>query len=158
MTYWLLGFGCGIILSGIVGAICSLNIQEYNIGVSNVTDPPMMEINNQEQFEKINNENIEEYKTEKYENEISSVEQESSKVERVDPSIEVLETIEVSIPSKSMATDIAKILEKAGVIEDSKAFVDFIKEKKKTTKLKSGKIIFTKNSSYDEILEILAHD
>ena len=158
MTYWLLGFGCGIILSGIVGAICSLNIQEYNIGVSNVTDPPMMEINNQEQFEKINNENIEEYKTEKYENEISSVEQESSKVERVDPSIEVLETIEVNIPSKSMATDIAKILEKAGVIEDSKAFVDFIKEKKKTTKLKSGKIIFTKNSSYDEILEILAHD
>ena len=158
MTYWLLGFGCGIILSGIVGAICSLNIQEYNIGVSNVTDPPMMEINNQEQYEKINNENIEEYKTEKYENEISSVEQESSKVERVDPSIEVLETIEVNIPSKSMATDIAKILEKAGVIEDSKAFVDFIKEKKKTTKLKSGKIIFTKNSSYDEILEILAHD
>ncbi len=158
MTYWLLGFGCGVILSGIVGAICSLNIQEYNIGVSNVTDPPMMEINNQEQFEKINNENIEEYKTEKYENEISSVEQESSKVETVDPSIEVLETIEVNIPSKSMATDIAKILEKAGVIEDSKAFVDFIKEKKKTTKLKSGKIIFTKNSSYDEILEILAHD
>lgn len=158
MTYWLLGFGCGIILSGIMGTIFSLNITQYTRDLNNNKEISVVKENNRNQIEKIETDSLEEYKTEKYGKKTTNVEQESSDIETIDYAKVTSENVEVYIPSQSMATDIAEILEAAGIIENSSTFVNFMKEKKKTTKLKSGKIIFSKNLSYEEILEILAHD
>lgn len=162
MTYWLLGFGCGIILSGIVGTICTLNVQEYKISVSSTEELEPIETNNQDEEIKPDNEKVEEYKTEKYEDEIQVSNQDSSETDRLEVNAqipeEIPEEIEIYIPSMSNATEIAGILEDAEIIDDSKAFIDFLKQNKKTTKLKHGKITFPKIVTYEEILSILLNN
>ena len=158
MTYWLLGFGCGIILSGIVGTICTLNVQEYKNSVVNAKELETIETNNQGEQIKSDDEKVEEYKTEKYEDEIQISDQESPDTDTLELNAELPEEIEIDIPPMSNATEIASILEDAGIIDNSKAFINFLKQNKKTTKLKQGKVTFPKIATYEEILTILINN
>lgn len=155
-TYWLLGFGCGIVLSGIIGAIMALGIQEYSEEAAPEVEREMIQSNENLDKGAINNETVDEYKTEKYEQDQTINEGVSTdiKVEE-DIKVEAPETIEVYVPERMIASEIAMLLEEYGVIEDAITFVEFVREQKKTTKLQDGKLIFDKNGSYEEILEIL---
>lgn len=156
-TYWLLGFGCGIILSGIVGTICSLNIRVETSGITSSEWASGIKDQNEEEKQSIQY-NAEEYKTEKYEKQNIKRDEEVLVDDKTNDNSEVINTIRVHIPSQSGATDIAQILEKADIIDDVDAFIGFIKDQNKATKLKHGEIIFSENLTYEQVLEILTYN
>lgn len=163
LTYWLLGFGCGIVLSGTMGILYSLNIQEYRSDVNSGKSVAVTPENSQNPIKTSEINEPEQYKTEKYEKQEHIIKQESPEQESPNrdnsSSNKILsESLEVFIPSQSRATDIAKILEVAGVLENSNAFIQFIEDQNKTTKLRHGSLIFRKNLNYEEILDILIQD
>lgn len=163
LTYWLLGFGCGIALSGMMGILYSLNIQGYRSDTSNDQSLVVTSDASQNLIKENESHKLQEYKTEKYEEQEAIIEQGGSEQEPSNKEQSSRETIasevlEVYIPSQSRAMDIAKILEAAGVLEDSNAFITFIEEQNKTTKLRHGSLVFAKNLNYKEILDILIQD
>lgn len=157
-TYWLLGFGCGIILSGIVGTVCSLNIRVETSGMNNSELASDIKVQNEDEKKLIKYDAEEEYKTEKYKEENIKSDEELLVVDEINDGSEVINTILVHIPSQSGATDIARILEEADIIDDAKAFISFIKDQNKATKLKHGEIMFTKKLTYEQVLEILTYN
>lgn len=158
MTYWLLGFGCGIILSGIVGVFCSLNIRLETSAI-NHNEPTTVVGNNSEEENKPIKHNIEkEYKSEKYEEENAKSDTQALSNEKIEDVKETSSTIQVHIPTQSGATDIAQILKLADVIDDANAFISFIKDQNKATQLKHGDIVFSKNLTYEQVLEILTYN
>lgn len=174
VTFWLLGFGCGITFAGTIGTWVTLQIDAS------------IHKENQEENEK--NEKIQEFEAE---NEISlknksqqenlkDFEQDREYVEQkdvnnnqvmVDNKEELIggdenkaiekqeekteEYCEVFIPSTSGATDICSILEAAGVIESGKEFRRYIKEQEKQTYLKDGTFNLPKGADYETLLALL---
>lgn len=65
------------------------------------------------------------------------------------------ETIEVYIQRGTKAYFISDLLYKKNIIDSADGFTKFLKEKNMTTQLGSGYFIIPKNSTYDEILQIL---
>lgn len=65
------------------------------------------------------------------------------------------EVIKINIPKNLGASQICKILQENGVIDNSKQFKEYIVKEGKTTKLRSGDFFFTKDLEYDEVLDIL---
>lgn len=171
VTFWIMGFGCGIVLAGMIGTLVSLKtvgriqeIQEENKITSQieqqVTDQEfknednkykeqsstLNEINNNSQMENINNnEAIANNKEESVGNtENESIETNNDKMYQ-----------EVFIPSTSGSGDICRILEAAGVIEDGDAFHEYIKAKNKQKYLKDGTFSFPKDADYETLLKML---
>lgn len=154
-TYWLLGFGCGIVLSGIIGAITALGIQDDGKKVSGVLEQEVEQTYKKQEQNRQNNETVDEYKTQKYEEKQEVVESEALPTHIPNVEVKEIETIEVYIPSKAIAREIAFILHEHGVVDDATSFLEFVREQKKTTKLKDGNLTFVKNASYEEILNTL---
>lgn len=123
-----------------MGIVYSLKIQEYRSYENNSKTVLAVPEDNENLIQEGETDKSKEYKTEKYEDQI------------------ITEPLEVYIPSQSRATDIARILEAAGVLENSSAFIQFIEEQDKTTKLRHGNLVFPKNLNYEEILDILIQD
>ena len=63
--------------------------------------------------------------------------------------------VEITIPSYFTAAQIARLLEKEGIIEDSEDLIEYIISKHKTRSLQHGTKIFTSDSSNEEVLQIL---
>ncbi len=154
-AYWLLGFGCGIVLSGIIGAITALGIQDDSKKTSGVLEQEVEQTYKNQEQNRQNNETVDEYKTQKYEEKQEVVENEDLPTHIPNVEVQEIETIEVYIPSKAIAREIAFILQEHGVVDDATSFLEFVREQKKTTKLKDGNLTFVKNGSYEEILDIL---
>lgn len=154
-TYWLLGFGCGIVLSGIIGAVTALGIQDDSKKISGVLEQQVEQTYEKQNQNRQDNETVDEYKTQKYE-EKQDVNESVSLPTNI-PHVEAkeIETIEVYIPSKAIAREIATILHEHGVVDDATSFLEFVREQKKTTKLKDGNLTFVKNASYEEVLNTL---
>ncbi len=76
-----------------------------------------------------------------------------NKVEDNDKS--TVETVKVVIPSGSTGSSIANILSEKGLIEDKEQFLAKMSELKLDTKLKCGEFEIGKNSTLEEILEII---
>ncbi len=66
------------------------------------------------------------------------------------------ENTTVEIKSGMSSESIAALLQQKGIIDDSGAFIDKLKESNKETKLKEGTYEIPKGSGYDEIISILA--
>ena len=61
----------------------------------------------------------------------------------------------VTIPSRMSASEICTLLEKEGIVDDGKAFLDYIKKQKKQALLRAGYYELSVGGSYLEILNEL---
>lgn len=79
-----------------------------------------------------------------------------SEIERTDEIIEEItlsEEVNITIPSGFSSYDIAELLYKHGIIENTYDFNSYIIINKYDRKLQPGKYIFKKGSNYDEIIK-----
>ncbi|MGL4345394.1 MAG: hypothetical protein ACRCTE_09360 [Cellulosilyticaceae bacterium] len=63
--------------------------------------------------------------------------------------------VAVTIPPYLGSEEITELLKQYGVIEDSGAFNEYLKSKKKTRSLQHGTMYFPRQGQYSEILDIL---
>lgn len=66
-----------------------------------------------------------------------------------------MEKVTIEIKSGMSSESIAALLKQKGIIDDSEAFIDKLKESNMETKLKEGTYEIPKGSGYDEIIGIL---
>lgn len=169
VTFWLLGFGCGIALAGMIGTLLTLRIDISSQRISTRENDVVDELIKEKQDD-----------VEKKSNEVSSIDSSPDNgIERDDNNGQILmeneelsfaaddqtsiveqqneaETYrEVSIPNASSANEICTILENAGIVENGKDFLSYIKEHKKQTRLKNGTLSLPTDASYETLLELL---
>lgn len=65
------------------------------------------------------------------------------------------EVIKIIIPKNYGSSQICKLLQEHGIVEDAEKLQEYIKQQGKMTKLRSGEFYFTKGLEYEEILNIL---
>lgn len=156
--FWLIGLGCGFILSGIVVMLCLLQVEEYRNSLWKVQDQvgqeqSIQEITRKTSLPQTSPENVVTDVPEEINKIVSSKEEDAelntSEIE------EENDMIKISIPRNLSASQTCEILENEGVVGDGKALTEYIKAEEKTTKLRSGNFIFEENMSYEEILDIL---
>lgn len=172
VTFWLLGFGCGIILAGIVGTLLTLRVdarvQEVNRKENNVNDiveesriesPNSLESerNTEALIDPVLNESIQK---DTNNNQIMINSKEEFNGDHPTQDIEAKEEIiesyyTVYIPSTSSASDICVILEEAGIVESGEDFLDYIKVHKKQTRLRHGTQNLPKHTDYETLLTLL---
>ncbi|PHV71770.1 hypothetical protein CS063_04215 [Sporanaerobium hydrogeniformans] len=163
VTFWLIGLGCGMIISGITMMVYILScesaireiVKENEVHAEKQTD----EIKAQ-QIEIPSNEKISSALQE-LKQEISGLKKETQEEEGIEKSSTLTdenqnEKIKVFISKRMNAIEICKLLKEAGVIEDEKNFFDYVSAQNKTRYLKSGVLEFEKEASNEEILAILA--
>lgn len=150
-TFWLVGFGCGIILSGLIGVVMLLNTDEYKNSIntqidrSETTAPTLAELDASESDEDLGDSEIE------VNNNLESDEKSNNEQIEIEESGQII----VNIPSGLTASETCKLLEEYGVVEDGDAFNEYIRSKQKTTKLREGEREFPKNATYEEVLDLL---
>ena len=162
VTFWLLGFGCGIALAGMIGTLFTLRIDSVIQQQTNVKENTIID---EAKIERQNN-------TKEQSNEESSVDPVLSKnsqenlndnqttIDSYMPAIdtqqkEVNNYCEVYIPDTSSASEICEILEEAGIVESGKDFHEYIKEHRKQTRLKDGMLNLPIQSDYETLLALL---
>lgn len=180
VTFWLLGFGCGMVCMGILGTWMTLKIgvdmqkEDQEQGrVHNSLEAPRNEnledINGKDANDKTdslieyaenkdnsqvkiinNNEMIVDNKEEL----VGGEERQNLEKNEVEE-VEIEGYCEVFIPSTSGAGDICTILEKAGVVEDGKEFHNYIKAQGKQAYLKDGTFTLPKHADYKKLLTLL---
>ena len=179
VTFWLLGFGCGVVFMGILGTWIALTLQvdkeqETQVNNHNLLEEvirdseeneddleskdsllnPAEDKNNLQADIINNNEMIVDNKEELIGGEQLQILEENQATEQVEEIIEEA-YCEVFIPSTSGSGDICRLLEAAGVVEDGEAFHEYIKVKGKQKYLKDGTFNFPKDANYETLLKIL---
>lgn len=137
--FWLMGLGCGILLSGIIGTFLSLNILNEEFKVRNEVTS---QFNSNNETNRSNEESNSDNKT----NEKNIPKVSNNKKE---------ETIQLYITSGLSATEICELLEKNQIIKDAIKFKEYVKKQGKVTSLRQGKFEFSRNMSDEEALGIL---
>lgn len=166
MTFWFIGLGCGMIISGIVMMI-------YILACENTL---VKQNGNSVEANKIYDEGTEESKSglgvlpdkqvsfvlEELKEEIIGLKKERDHEDKTQQYIELDiekvnedEKIKVFIMEDMGATQICKLLKEAGVIENEKNFFDYVVAHGKTKYLKHGWIEFPKAGTNEEILDRL---
>lgn len=159
-NFWLLGFGCGIILTGAVGTFMSLGIKVPDQAVHALESPIEQVAEGKASEEKVEDQGTAPNQT----SEITEVEtkeeikepQELETSEQV-PS-KVVYYVEVHIPHSSTAKTISKILEEEGVVDDAAAFLEYVSERKKQRYIRSGTVELPQNGDYEEVLDLLINN
>lgn len=155
VTFWIIGFGCGIVVTGIIGALLTLNVQQKEKDEVYAESPKLEEstiISPESISDESKQHNLVEDEQKKVEN--SAIEtNENQEQNNVDEQVKVIQN--VIIPSKLNASEICEILEKNGVVKDGDDFLKYVKEQKKQTYLKSGEYNLPVEASYDIILNKL---
>lgn len=157
VTFWLLGFGCGITFSGIVGTWVTLQIdasiqQENQVSIENKNQQEKLKdsIQNKEPLEgkDVNNNQVVVDNKEEIigGEERKTIEESKEKTQ---------DYYEVFIPSTSGASEICSILEAAGIIESGKEFHQYIKAQGKQAYLKDGTFKLPKDVDYETLLTLL---
>lgn len=171
VIFWVLGFGCGIVFSGIIGTWITLQVNvriqnqsQGEIFVSDSAEETKIENQNPIQNDK-SRESLIEDKSSIAEKEVNNNQIVVNNNEELIGSgdnrgIEKNEKkqedyCEIFIPSTSGASEICKILEEAGIVENGKAFHDYIKEKGKQAYLKDGHFTLPKDADYETLLALL---
>lgn len=135
IAYYLLGLGCGIVLSGMV-----------MLGVS------LKSIGRVEQVVAIQEEQQHYLQIKPSIAEIKPVITTTSDL--VEP-LEEEKWVEITIPAHAGSQDIVALLVENRVIEDAQAFSEYIKMHKKTKSLQHGTLLFPRKGQYSEVLDIL---
>jgi len=167
LTFWILGFGCGMVVTGIIGTLLSLNIEVDTTKQSDKT----------EQVSEIKEESLVQKETGVLEtvdaketlNETTSInhtlssegklgehaEEQGESQETQQVEISQNEVCEITIPSDLSASQICEILEKNNIVESGKDFLAYVKERKKQTYMQSGHYTLPIHADYEELLEQL---
>lgn len=177
VTFWLLGFGCGMVCMGILGTWMTLKIgadmQKEDQEQGRVHNP--LEGARNENLEDINDKDVNnktdsliEYAENKDDSQVKIINNNEMIVDNKEElvggekhqsleknEVEIEGYCEVFIPSTSGAGDICTILEKAGVIEDAKEFHNYIKAQGKQVYLKDGTFTLPKHADYKKLLTLL---
>ncbi len=146
-----------IIMIGIIAAI-ALIINWKLDGLFSLSDVNELYAQSSESTdEKVSedeNKNINPSDEEKEEGE-SSEDEETTEETNTEESNENKEVITISIPAGSLPGDIGNILVSEGLLESKDEFLKKVIDNNLETKLRYGKFKIAKNSSVEEILEIL---
>lgn len=160
-TFWLLGFGCGMILTGMLGTLLTLKV-DFEVVSSqddqthNTMQPLTKEDKEIENLSLEESDTVSEDEPIKEDNLIEDLVGEKENTLKLEEStVETQEKYEVYIPDQSGASEICRILEQAGIIENGKDFLEYIKENEKQTKLKNGYLELPYNADYATLLELL---
>lgn len=160
-TFWLLGFGCGMILTGMLGTLLTLKVDFEVVSsqddqIHNTMQPLTKENKEIENLSLEESDTVSEDEPIKEDNLIEDLVGEKENTLKLEEStIETQEKYEVYIPDQSGASEICRILEQAGIIENGKDFLEYIKENEKQTKLKNGYLELPYNADYATLLELL---
>lgn len=160
-TFWLLGFGCGMILTGMLGTLLTLKV-DFEV-VSSQEDQKLSTMqsmtNEHEEIEELTleeNEKVSEVNPTEEDDLTKDLVEEKKNISDIEEStIKVQEKYEIYIPEQSGASEICTILEQAGLVENGKDFLGYIKENGKQTKLKNGYLELPYNADYATLLELL---
>ena len=171
-TFWLLGFGCGMALTGIIGTFCVLNVkmesQPENVSLAvtekldvvETTETPSESISktsimpSKTTLEYSENQRQEEKQTPSGRVEVTN--QDEKAKETIDKEVgmeEVYKTI--TIPKAVGAKQICDLLEEEGLIDNADDFLTYIKSYKKQRFLKHGELTLPLNVDYERLLEEL---
>lgn len=153
--FWLIGLGCGMILSGIIMIVLILNAQEYKQEiVGKFSNEP---VQNTEETFNINQvsptESVDDIEEEQ-QSESDDLKKEEYIEEHVAEEVEPVDKV-IYIPGNSTALQVCIILEQEGIIEDAKGFSDYLVKNKKTTYLRNGTITLPTGASYEELMKQL---
>lgn len=140
--YLIIGIGCGILLSGMVMIALSL---EYGKTYTNVMNQHAIEKKELQQEIKGYQQTMKDYKQE-----IDDTHNNKNNPYEVQ---EVYK--KVQIPSSTTSNQIALFLEEQGIVDEADAFQEFLVQKGKTRKLRTGVKYFPLHGNYDEILQVL---
>ncbi|WP_069997480.1 hypothetical protein [Cellulosilyticum sp. I15G10I2] len=165
LVFGLIGFGCGIILSGIVMIVVVLNTNIYEQEISiQYSEKEQQEI--KEQLKAIQTQLAQSTslnESELTEQQLIQIDQINEKILQDEAAAKELPQdtnagtiVTVHIPKNATSEKICKILEDAQVISDAKDFENYVKAQKKTKYLKDGKITLPAYGTYEEILELIA--
>lgn len=172
VTFWLLGFGCGIALAGIVGTLLTLRVdarmqessrQENN--VNNVGEESRIESQSNMESEKNKENSIDSVLSESIQEDISSNQvvinnkeehTRDNHLQAIERQEEIIESYcIVHIPNTSSASEICTLLEEAGIVENGKDFLEYIKAHKKQTRLRYGTLNLPNHTDYETLLTLL---
>ena len=171
-TFWLLGFGCGIALTGIVGTFCALNIEvgkeDVSLGTSSLNEQESSRATKspQPEISVMSSEPVEETAPSKkndalMEQSPSGIPKDEQFVEEIGigesqaPKEREVAYKSITISQTAGASEICKQLEEEGFIEDADAFLAYIKSLKKQRFLKHGELLLPLNVDYERLLEEL---
>ena len=150
-TFWLLGFGCGVTVTGIIGVFVSLKIETPKNEQVATYEKVVKEAPSMMPLEEIAEVTSESLKEEQMVNETEKSLEPSAAVNEE----ETIAYKVIDIPKSASAKEICELLEKEGVIEDSEAFLDYIRSKKKQRFLLYGKLSLPVGTSMEVLLDEL---
>lgn len=129
--YVLIGIGIGIVISGIIMLGIVLNLSENKVQEDNgIAAQPKIEPIVKEPVEKKTQIQVEQKKEEKKE-------------------------VSIFVPEEAGATEVSKLLQEQGVVENADDFLKYIYKNKKSKVLKDGTITFPLHATYEDILALL---
>ena len=146
-TFWLLGFGCGMAFTGILGTFISLKVVPMSIVQE--THKSLSEDVAQSEGEMPTQLSQVDENAQNQQSNINGDGQESESLEQ-----EALYR-EIDIPSVYSASEICQLLQEEGIVEDGKAFLEYIRERKLQRYLQDGHLKLPLNASYEELLNEL---
>lgn len=168
ITFWLLGFGCGIVLAGGIGTVLSLKTvrqeehMEKQTSIEQANQPEM--VNDSEKQDLESTSEIDEP------NETNEIDQDKRLVtspdvveiqeddlasmtnEVVEPEIK---KCQIMIPYQISASEVCSILQENGVVVDGEDFLEYIKKQKKQAYIKAGWHELSVGVDYDTLLNEL---
>ncbi len=163
-TFWLIGFGCGMVVSGIIGALFTINLEAHE-----TNDEPIKIVTDQlkqrelEEEKKVEVKNGQVIQDEKVRLDID-INKQNSEI-TPSPTLTTTSTLkvvqkkycEIEIPKNISAVEICELLEEKGVISSSDVFLEYVKSQNMQSRLRAGKIKVPILGSNEEILDALVH-
>lgn len=165
LTFWIIGFGCGVMVTAMVGMILSLNMEQSTPQAALKTEPiikattkNVVEDNKQEQT--INIKNEEDVNIEEETLEVKDTLNQTEEMTHANASLENEEkeepkTCQITISDEFSGQDICNLLEEKGLVDDGEAFRHYIWSQNKQRALHSGTITLPYGLSYEELLSWL---
>lgn len=163
-TFWLIGFGCGMVVSGIIGVLFTINLQAHETAsepIEIVTDQLKQRELEEEKKVEVKNEQVIQDGKMRLDMDVNKQNSE------ITPSSELTTTstikvvqkkyCEMEIPKNMSAVEICELLEEKGVISSSEAFLEYVKSQNMQSRLRAGKVKVPILGSHKDILDALVH-
>lgn len=163
VTFWIIGFGCGVMVTAMVSILLALNLTK-SYDVTDLKAEPIV-IADESSDETIKQENqLDNIKNEEDINIISEpLDQVETQDSKQDPitnketkkADKTQETCQITITDDLSGQDICNLLEEKGLVDDGEAFRHYIWSQNKQRSLHSGTLTLPYGLSYEELLSWL---
>lgn len=154
MTFWIIGFGCGMMVTAMIGVLLSLNLSTTKIeepivkAIVSESNDKQNKPNNIKKDETIVNIESQENKAL---TEVQKEAEEEKKIETTDKP----KSCEITILDHYSGNDICQLLEEKGLVDNAESFRQYIWSQNKEKSLYSGTINIPYGLSYAELLSWL---